>query len=42
LGYRAGRQHGSIVLEANAKHLFTDVLTSMTVLIGVGLVMLTG
>ena len=40
--YRAGRQHGSIVLEANAKHLFTDVLTSLAVLVGVGLVVLTG
>jgi len=35
-------RYATFVLEANAKHLFTDVLTSMTVSIGVGLVMLTG
>jgi cation diffusion facilitator family transporter len=40
--YRAGQQHNSIVLEANAKHLFTDVLTSLAVLAGVSLVVLTG
>ncbi len=38
----AGRRHNSITLEANAKHLFTDVLTSVAVLGGVALVALTG
>lgn len=39
---RAGRQHGSITLEADAHHLLTDVWTSVGVLIAVGLVALTG
>ena len=39
---RAGRQYGSISLQANAHHLLTDVWTSVGVLIGVGLVVLTG
>lgn len=39
---RAGRRHHSILLEADAKHLMTDVWTSIGVLVGVGLVMLTG
>jgi cation diffusion facilitator family transporter len=39
---RAGRQHQSITLEANAHHLLTDVWTSSGVLAGVGLVALTG
>lgn len=39
---RAGRQHESITLEAGAHHLLTDVWTSVGVLIGVGLVVLTG
>ena len=38
----AGRRYHSIVLEADAKHLMTDVWTSIGVLIGVGLVALTG
>jgi len=38
----AGRRHNSITLEANAKHLFTDVLTSLAVLAGVLLVVVTG
>ena len=37
-----GRQHNSITLEANAHHLLTDVWTSVGVLVGVGLVALTG
>lgn len=37
-----GRQHGSITLEADAHHLLTDVWTSAGVIIGVGLVWLTG
>lgn len=36
--FRAGRQHRSATLVADAKHLFTDVLTSAAVLLGVGLV----
>jgi len=39
---RAGRQHRSITLEANASHLLTDVWTSAGVLAGVGAVALTG
>jgi cation diffusion facilitator family transporter len=39
---RAGKQHNSITLQANAQHLLTDVWTSVGVLIGVGLVALTG
>jgi len=38
---RAGRKHNSITLEANAKHLLTDVWTSVGVLVGVGIVALT-
>jgi cation diffusion facilitator family transporter len=38
---RAGRQHNSITLEANAHHLLTDVWTSAGVLAGVGLVAVT-
>lgn len=39
---RAAREHRSITLEADAKHLFTDVWTTGGVLVGVGLVELTG
>lgn len=39
---RAGRQHRSLTLEADAHHLMTDVWTSGGVLIGIGLVALTG
>jgi cation diffusion facilitator family transporter len=39
---RAGRRHNSITLEANARHLLTDVWTSIGVLGGVGVVALTG
>jgi len=38
---RVGRKHNSITLEANAKHLLTDVWTSVGVLVGVGIVALT-
>ena len=38
----AGRRHDSITLEADGHHLMTDVWTSAGVLIGVGLVALTG
>jgi cation diffusion facilitator family transporter len=39
---RVGRRHGSIVLEADGQHLFTDVLTSAGVVIGLLLVETTG
>lgn len=39
---RASTRYGSVTLEANAQHLFTDVLTSAAVLAGIGLVALTG
>jgi len=39
---QAGKRYNSITLEANAKHLMTDVWTSAGVLVGVGAVALTG
>ncbi|HTG00729.1 MAG TPA: cation diffusion facilitator family transporter [Nitrospirota bacterium] len=39
---RAARKHTSITLKANAHHLLTDVWTSVGVLVGVGIVALTG
>ncbi len=39
---RAGRQHRSATLTADGKHLLTDVWTSAGVVLGVGLVALTG
>lgn len=39
---RVGKQHHSIALEADGRHLMTDVLTSMGVVIGVAAVWLTG
>ncbi|MGH7341497.1 MAG: cation diffusion facilitator family transporter [Candidatus Rokuibacteriota bacterium] len=39
---RAGRRHQSITLEANARHLLTDVWTSAGVVVGVGAVAVTG
>jgi cation diffusion facilitator family transporter len=39
---RAGKKHGSLLLEADGKHLLTDVWTSVGVLVGLGLVELTG
>ncbi|HKV99390.1 MAG TPA: cation diffusion facilitator family transporter [Vicinamibacterales bacterium] len=39
---RAGRRHQSISLEANARHLLTDVWTSAGVIAGIGAVALTG
>lgn len=39
---RAGRAHRSVALVADGKHLITDVWTSAGVLLGVGLVALTG
>lgn len=38
----AGKKFGSITLEADGKHLLTDVWTSAGVIIGVGIVALTG
>lgn len=39
---KAGQAHNSITLEADAKHLMTDVWTSVGVIAGVGLVWLSG
>jgi cation diffusion facilitator family transporter len=39
---RAGRRHNSITLEADAKHLMTDVWTSVGVVVAVAAVALTG
>jgi len=39
---RNGKIHNSITLEADGKHLMTDVLTSGGVLLGIGLIKLTG
>jgi cation diffusion facilitator family transporter len=39
--FKAAKEHRSIALEADAKHLVTDVWTSVGVVIGIGLVMLT-
>ncbi|MGE5385634.1 MAG: cation diffusion facilitator family transporter [Betaproteobacteria bacterium] len=39
---RVGQSHGSILLEADARHLMTDVWTSVGVIGGVALVWLTG
>jgi cation diffusion facilitator family transporter len=40
--FRAGREYRSIVLDADARHLMTDVWTSGGVIVGVGLAGLTG
>ncbi len=39
---RSGRVHRSIALEADARHLITDVWTSAGVVVGIGLVAITG
>ena len=39
---RAGREHRSITLEADGRHLMTDVWTSAGVIVGVALVAITG
>lgn len=39
---RAAREHRSIALEGDGRHLMSDVLTSLGVIAGVGLVALTG
>src|SRR5262245_2181732 len=38
---RAGRKHGSLLVEADGKHLLTDTWTSVAVVAGLGLVALT-
>ena len=40
--FSAAKVHGSIALEADAKHLVTDVWTSAGVVVGIGAVALTG
>ena len=40
--FRAAREHRSIALEADARHLVTDVWTSAGVVVGIGAVALTG
>ena len=40
--FQAAKTHRSIALEADAKHLVTDVWTSVGVVVGIGLVVLTG
>ena len=42
LMFRAAKQHRSLALEADARHLVTDVWTSAGVVIGIGLVSVTG
>ena len=42
LMFRAAQQHRSLALEADARHLVTDVWTSAGVVIGIGLVTITG
>jgi cation diffusion facilitator family transporter len=39
---RVGKKHNSIILEADGHHLMTDVLTSVAIVGGLGLVALTG
>src|SRR5699024_2621056 len=39
---RAARRHNSVALKADGRHLMTDVITSAGVVLGVGLVWLTG
>lgn len=39
---RSGREHRSIALEADGRHLITDVWTSAGVVVGIGLVAITG
>jgi cation diffusion facilitator family transporter len=42
LMFRAAKQHRSLALEADARHLVTDVWTSAGVVLGIGLVGVTG
>jgi cation diffusion facilitator family transporter len=43
-GYLAwvGKKHGSLILEADGRHVLTDCLTSLGVVVGLGLTILTG
>ncbi len=38
---RVGKKHGSVILEADGHHLMSDVLTSLAIVVGLGLVALT-
>ena len=38
---RVGKKHGSVILEADGHHLMSDVLTSVAIVVGLGLVALT-
>lgn len=40
--FRVARQHRSVALEADATHLVTDVWTSVGVVVGIGVVVVTG
>jgi len=40
--FRAAKEHRSIALEADARHLVTDVWTSVGVVLGIGAVVMTG
>jgi cation diffusion facilitator family transporter len=40
--FRAARQHGSVSLDADARHLMADVWTTAGVILGIGLVVITG
>ena len=42
LMFRAARQHRSLALEADGRHLLTDVWTSVGVVVGIALVSITG
>jgi cation diffusion facilitator family transporter len=37
-----GKKHGSLIIEANGRHVLTDCLTSLGVVVGLGLTILTG
>src|ERR1019366_8257138 len=37
-----GKKHGSIIIEADGRHVLTDCLTSFGVLVGLGLTIITG
>jgi cation diffusion facilitator family transporter len=39
---KGGREHRSIILEADGKHLMTDVWTSLGIIVGLALVLFTG
>ncbi len=39
---RTGRRNGSLILEANGKHVLTDCITSVGVVVGLALVLITG